>query len=75
LDSIDNIWTLISLLVFAFALGARTAWDVLGGKKRFIENDKRDAAQQKQINELWQKMHEMLNQKGVKKVTVKRRQK
>ena len=89
LDRIDNVWTLISLLVFAFALGGRTVWSVLGGRKRLTENDQRDASQQRQIDDLadrvallnqfrWLDASEiggMLKEWRGKKNTVKRRAK
>lgn len=66
LDKIDNVFTLFSLLVFAFGLGAKMTWTVLGGRKRLHK-------QSEEIDALGAKIQEILNQKGVKKVTVKRR--
>lgn len=68
-------WVQPGLYLFFFALGARAAWGVLGGVKRMRANDRRDEWQQQQIDFLGDQIRKMLKQKGVKKVTVKRREK
>ena len=68
-------WIQPSLYFFCFVMGVKVAYEFLGGRRRLFENDERDAKQQREIDALGAQVQRMLKEKGVKKVTVKRRQK
>ena len=87
LTTIDWEWThriadvlqIAAVAIVCFAFGMRIAWAWIVEAPRFKRAlrhvDKVNDKQQTQIDELGQQVRALLDQKGVKKVTVKRRKK
>jgi hypothetical protein len=72
-------WVVVSLVVFAFALGVRVTWMWLreagGLRERLRDNEARDDRQQAQINRVALQVRNLLTNKRVKRITIKRRMK